>query len=484
MKKNRVLYANDARHFYLFVSDPPMTMVDAWRPVDDVAGTSVNTFVYMVERGDGLFYPSKVGERFGSNIQPFDSAAYYHAWYNMQSLIDRGLDPLRVLIDRAHKKGMEFVASVRMTAYLGMDHSHAVPKGRGYVHQEIRDHKLAILTELVHDYPTDGIEMDFSGSPGGGPLPLREEDVSEHASTITDFVASVADVVHHRPGGPGIVGARIFPTEAMNQRAGYDVISWINEGYVDYVVPMMYIYFVLDQHMPIDWIIETAKDTDTSVYGMLQPYIAAESTGVPERVFPSAAHIRAGAMNMWDRGIDGLYTYFANWPHGDVERRFLSDIGDPDLMIEKSKHYFLAERDPKAVEMEYDQALPVEISEADPNKKYAVPFYISDDVKGKGDRIKSLLLRMKVENLITHDTFSISLNGQSLAGELLTRDYGNRFGPYSAQQIEFHLNKVLPIKGWNSLEMSLDARPENMNGGVKVHDVQVILEYSSYPSRL
>ena len=131
MKRTRVIYANDARHFYLFVFDPPMTMEDAWRPVDDAAGTSVDTFVYMVERGDGVFYPSKVAGRFGSDIQPFDSSAYYHVWYNMQSLIDQGLDPLTVLIDRAHDKGMDFIASLRMTAYLGMDRSTAPPEGRG-----------------------------------------------------------------------------------------------------------------------------------------------------------------------------------------------------------------------------------------------------------------------------------------------------------------------------------------------------------------
>ena len=35
--------------------EPPMALEDAWRPIDDVAGTNVDTFVYMVERGDGLF---------------------------------------------------------------------------------------------------------------------------------------------------------------------------------------------------------------------------------------------------------------------------------------------------------------------------------------------------------------------------------------------------------------------------------------------
>lgn len=484
MKRKRVIYANDARHFYLFVSDPPMTMQDAWRPVDDVAGTSVDTFVYMVERGDGLFYPSKIGRRFGSDIQPFDSAPYYHVWYNMQGMIDQGLDPLSILIDRTHDKDMDFIASVRMTGYLGMDPSMVVPDGRGYVHREVRDHKLGVLTELARDYPTEGIEMDLACPPGGCSLLLREKDVPEHTSTITDFVGSVADVVHNRPGNPGIVGTRIFPTEKMNQRAGYDVRKWISEGFVDYVVPMMYTYFILDQHMPIDWVIDAAKNSDTSVYGMLQPYIAAESTGVPERVFPNSAHVRAGAMNLWDRGSDGLYTYFANWPHGDTERRNLTDIGDPDLMVEKTKHYFLPERDDRATDMEYDQAVPVEIQDADSDKKYAIPFYISDDIEGKADRIKSVVLRMKVDNLITHDTFSISLNGQSLADEPVTRDYGHPFGPYSAQQLELNLKGVLPTKGWNSLDVSLDARPDNMVGGVKVHDVEIVVEYSPYPSRL
>jgi hypothetical protein len=478
------MYFNDARHYYLYAFEPPMTMEDAWRPVDELVETSVDTLIYGVETGGGLFSDTKVGVRAMSQTRPIDSAHYWRAWYNMQSLIDRGLDPLTVLIDRAHDKGMDFIASVRMTAYLGMDRSLVTPEGRGYVHQEIRDAKLAVLKELAHDYPTEGIEMDFSCPPGGGPPALREEDVAEHTSTITDFVRSVADTVHNRPGGPGVVGARIYPTEAMNRRAGYDVRKWIEDGSVDYVVPMMYTYFILDQHMPIDWVLEAAGGTDTSVYGMLQPHLADEGSGAPERVFTSAEHMRAGAMNMWDRGADGLYTFFGDWPHGDAVRRYLTDIGDPDLMVEKTKRYFLAERKTEATDMEYDQAVPVEIPQADPDTQYDIPFYVSDDIEGKPDRIKSVALRMKVDNLMTHDTLSVSVNGTSLADEPMTRDYGHPFGPYAAQQLEFYLHGARPSKGWNCLGVSLDARPENMSGGVTVHDVEIIVEYSSYPSRL
>ena len=53
-RRKRTLYYNDARHYYLYVFEPPMTMEDAWVPIDEVAGTAVDTFVYGVERGDGL----------------------------------------------------------------------------------------------------------------------------------------------------------------------------------------------------------------------------------------------------------------------------------------------------------------------------------------------------------------------------------------------------------------------------------------------
>ena len=53
MRQQRTIYFNDARHYYLFVFEPPMILEDAWVPVDEVAGTSVDTFAYGVARGDG-----------------------------------------------------------------------------------------------------------------------------------------------------------------------------------------------------------------------------------------------------------------------------------------------------------------------------------------------------------------------------------------------------------------------------------------------
>ena len=93
MRRRRTIYFNDARHYYLFVYDPPMRMEDAWVPVDEVAGTAVDTFSYGVSRGDGLFYPTKVGLEWGSDRKPFQSAYEWRCWENMQSLIAKDLDP-------------------------------------------------------------------------------------------------------------------------------------------------------------------------------------------------------------------------------------------------------------------------------------------------------------------------------------------------------------------------------------------------------
>ena len=171
MRKRRTIYFNDARHYYLFVFEPPMRMEDAWVPVDEVADTAVDTFSYGVSRTDGLFYPSKVGLQFCEDRETLDHAHEWRTWHNMQSLIQRGLDPLTVLIDRAHEKGMEFIASLRMGGYGGMDSEHAVANGGGgFMHHEVRDHQLAVLEELATEYEVEGVELDFAASPGGSPF--------------------------------------------------------------------------------------------------------------------------------------------------------------------------------------------------------------------------------------------------------------------------------------------------------------------------
>jgi hypothetical protein len=479
--KRRTIYFNDARHYYLFVFEPPMTLEDAWRPIDEVAGTAVDTLVYGVARGDGLFYPSKVGLYWGSDTETFASAIYWRVWNNMQSLIKQGLDPLGVLIDRAHAKGMEFFSSLRMGDIPGLDSSlQAGQGGDGYMNEQIRDHQFAVLKELAHDYAADGVELDFAAAPGGTSFAFKPEDVKDGISVMNEWIRGVSAMV--REGGSRQVGARIYPTEEMNLAAGLDVRTWLKEKLIDYVNPMRYSGFVVDMNKPFDWVVDPAHEAGASVYPMVQAYYKDSPT-----IWATPAMMRAAAASYFERGADGIYTWFFDWPLGDAERRMLTEIGDPDLLTESDKHYFVSRSSAGEYELPYSSPLPIEIPISDVGKRHTIPFHIADDVEARRDRIRQIQLKINFGDMISADRIGVWLNGESLADETCLRDYGGTglaVIPYSGQWIEFHLEKVLPRKGENTLEIVLESRPERVGSTMQIEDVEIIIQYGSYPSGL
>lgn len=475
MRRRRTIYFNDARHYYLFVFEPPMRLEEAWRPIDEAVGTSVDTFIYGVARGDGLFYPSEVGLRFGQDVEEFDMAAYWRVWNNMQSLMDRDLDPLNVLIDRAHQRGMDFFASMRMGDHPGLDAQYKLSDGgRGYVHPEVRDYQFSVLEELATRYPVEGVELDFAAAPGGTSFWLKPEDVPQHTSTMTDFVREVAQMVRNRPGGPGQVGARVYPTEELNLKTGLDVRTWLREGLIDYVTPLVYAFFVLDANMPIDWLVQEAHQNETSVYAMMQPY----RTGAPPQ-HATLAMMRAAAASFWELGVDGLYSWFLSWPLGDSERSILTELGGPEQVKEGNKHYFLRRHAEQTAEHDYEAFLPMEIL-PDPDQQHRIPFVIADDTQN--DRVSSVRLKLGISNLVTADQLEVHLNGASLWAEPCRRTPLRSLDPYSGQWLEFQLDKIRPQKGHNILEISLKGRPDGFGGRATVEDVEIIIEYSAYPA--
>ncbi|MBT4612543.1 MAG: hypothetical protein HOC05_21035 [Gemmatimonadetes bacterium] len=480
MRKQRTIYFNDARHYYLFVFEPPMRMEDAWVPIDEVAGTAIDTFIYGVSRADGLFYPSNVGLEWGSDRKPFGNAYEWRCWENMQSLKARNLDPLQVLIDRAHEKGMEFFSSLRLGAYGGMNPEHSVANGgRGFMHTEVRDHISAIVDELANRYDADGLELDFAASPGGCPFCLNPDEAPQNAQVLTDFVGDASATVRGRDGKPGILGARVYPTPELNQRAGLDVDTWLAEGLVDFVIPMAYSCFVLDAQMPIDWIVKAAHDNDISVYGMLQPYYSDGRRPNTKVEHATPQMMRAAAANFWQADVDGLYTWFMDWPIEDTERRTLSFMGDPDLTREGDKHYFLRQRPENEESFVYEAELPVTIPQADPQQAYHVEFTIADDPDNQ--QIQRLTLRINVGELVGQDQFSVSLNGESLASETCRRT-PRWHDAYTGQWLEYDLVGVRPRQGSNTLHFVLSERPKDFVGAITIDDVELIVEYGVFPA--
>lgn len=458
MRKARTLYYNDARRQYLFVTEPPMTLEDAQRPVDEVAGTAVDTFTYAVARRDGLFYPSKVGMRFGGDILPFGNATWWRAWHNMQSLIDQGLDPLRVLVDRAHEKGMTFIACLRVGAFGEMDASLNVRhEGLGYKLPQVREHALAVAQELAAEYPLDGIELDFTDPSGPASSTLlgyfAAEDVLAYTPVMTDWVRHVSKAVRGRVDGPGLVGARIYPTEHINLGAGLDVQTWLREGLVDYVAPNIRGPRILHQNMDVEWLVEAAHDNGISIYPLLHPMYRDDA-------YATSDMMRGAFANYRDRGVDGLYIWALKWPLGAEQRGILTDQGDSADLGNRAKHYFIPQRRPSVEGANsYESVLPLSIASNDTGVKYAVSMYVADDLAE--DPAREVCLRLFVTGLVDADQFTIYLNERSIMHEQSRRYFDDVITPEAGRWVEITLADVRPNMGENVIEIDLHRRGAN-----------------------
>ena len=162
----------------------------------------------------------------------------------------------------------------------------------------------------------------------------------------------------------------------------------------------------------------------------------------------------------------------------------MTELGDPDLIKEGDKHYVLSRSVEFAPHIKYETPLPLEIASTDTGTRHAIPFYIADDMDGASGRIRQVLLKINIYDLVSADRLTLWLNGQSLANETCLRDYGSTVNAYLGQWLEFHLRDVRPRKGDNVLEIALDRRAERLVSPLRVDDVEIIVEYGSYPSSL
>ena len=62
MSNRRLIFYNDARHYHIYCYDPPLTLEEAQAPIDEIAGTGVDTFAYGFGVGPTMFYNTHVGE--------------------------------------------------------------------------------------------------------------------------------------------------------------------------------------------------------------------------------------------------------------------------------------------------------------------------------------------------------------------------------------------------------------------------------------
>jgi hypothetical protein len=486
MTDRRLLAYNDARHSYIYYYDPPIRLEDAWRPVDEIVGTGVDTLVYGFGAGPTMFHNTEVGEQWGSHLEAFPMVAGWRAYENLKSLNERGLDPLNLLIDRAHDKGIEFFGSLRQSHpadpsdrddvigwmfnwQFRIDHPEWCLKGRGkhafdWTNPAVRSERFALVEETVNDYDVDGFEIDWTFWPH-----YFEDDAAEaKAHVLTEFMSEVratVDAASAKKGKKIALGARVLPTLAGNRSAGMDVTAWIEQGALDFVVPTVYQDRQIDADFPFEWIVDVAKANGCELYPSLQDHV-----GTDPGVFANLDQYRAAAAAYWAKGADGIYLPWFRWPHEAEERDILGKIRDPKLLSHGSKHYVVRRDHEMSVAQHYGAQLPASIEVGQTTRPAVVSFYVADSFTVP----TRSTLRLTIYDHTIHDDAVITLNGTELA----VVDAWRTTRGFTHVVLDFALASGALRTGTNEVTVSIRSRPDNLGTELpRLDSVEVFVEY-------
>lgn len=108
MKKPRIMFYNDGRHPLIYLHEPPMQKEEYEAAVDQLVGTPIDALMFCLGYGRTVLHDTEVGEVWGHNVKKWHHKIFSRAYRNAKQLIEEGNDPLRIICDRAHDKGIFF----------------------------------------------------------------------------------------------------------------------------------------------------------------------------------------------------------------------------------------------------------------------------------------------------------------------------------------------------------------------------------------
>jgi hypothetical protein len=251
-RKPRIIYNDDS--CTLRNSPPPHTLETLACAVDYFAGTQVDCLCWCVGAQLAFTWPSKVIEntftmRDESGVR---ATGYKEDQDVMYSLHRQGIDYLPHLIERAHSRGLQFVASFRMndTHHKSTPSDALAPEfwkthqhyriwdatdGKSYYNAaldysfpEVRNRYRDGIAEVAGMYDVDGIELDFTRSP----YFFQPSEAWEKRGILTDFVREIGAILERlgkQRQRPLTLVLRVACRERALSSAGIDLRQWIEE---------------------------------------------------------------------------------------------------------------------------------------------------------------------------------------------------------------------------------------------------------------
>ena len=516
MRKPKLIYYNDSRHEHFFRFDPPMSLHRLRRPVDELVGSGVDMLSYGLGMGLTFLYDTKVSTRFGALAEKHDQGTvHWRAWQNLEQALAAGYDPLKVVVDRAHEKGMQIIGSLRINdaggpevgqynrSRIKRDHPQLmigeedpdnpnVATCLDFGRPEVREERLAVIEEACDRYGMDGIEIDDYLR-----VFFKPSEVEKNTAVLTGFVRDVRDVldrIGQRRGERLWLAVRSDLSEEANLSIGVDVRTWLSERLVDIVVPHIP-RAIPDTNLDLGWLGKAAPETGAWVYARIGalPYDDRNHHTTVEMY-------RAASMNYRAAGADGVYMEDLPAPRTDREYSILREMADPDTHVRKAKHYFVGATGRGKNRFSPKRSLPVTLEQGRPT---GVPISVADDLKSAREdgELRQVTLGVRIVSVCAEDRFSFKLNGQELQADpnrsstfyggvvsLGAQKLHSLYHGEVPQRInthhwfEFNLDPAAVRMGENEVEVTMDQRFEPFTYDRVLHNVEVRIAYDELPT--
>ena len=513
MSKPRMMYYTDARHPLVYMYEPPMRKEEFEATIDELVGTPIEVVMFCLGDGRTMMHDTMAGELWGHNVDKWAHLIFRRAHQNVKALIDEGNDPLRIVCERAHAKGILLYPTLLVQLPSGVrggpgydirssdfrldnprleigaagdvDSSFPGIHCADFKHQEVRDERFAVIKEVLTNYPVDGFELQLNF----WPYYFHPGEIEAGTRTMTDWVGKVYQAVKRTGPDRELVITIPADIDACLSR-GLDLREWLRQGIVDVLVGqpiqrpelmdpngafLTYDAAVLGH---LRGLVEAASGTGCRVHASVNNSIDSDRLSLAP-----IEMVRAAACNYWAQGVDGMYVnWFGSWPYQSGFYERLRELPHPDIMAPKDKHYHVPTAmggDPEGklasqlpASLEVGTPLPIELTISDDLPRW--------DVDG---RVHEVLLRVRITSATELDRLSFKLNGTDLPSSLMRRI--NRMYTMSApryrvmgQWYVFRLDKAhWPVKGTNTLEVTLLKRDPDVIPTAAVRDVELETRY-------
>ena len=437
----------------------PVRKSDLYAMVDKVAGTGVTTLSVAQYDGYNVWHNSRVADHIADHPGAGDIQSFYRIVSVCRNMREQGIDPMQVYVERAHEKGLEFFACLRMndahnTARYSSNFRenpdlHLDGQRYNYAKEGTRQFRLAQIEEVCRNYDIDGFEMDFMRTP------YYLDNPKEQMNLMTQFVRDVRRMmieVGREKKRKILLLATVPRTIAECELIGLDVRAWVREGVIDLLAAKNFIWF--EQDLPV-------KEWSTLVIGSGVEFYAGFEHGDTLETF------RAGAAKYYRDGAKGMYIYnfwSFDLPYNALGRQILTELAGPQLLEGQDKHYALLGGGPCKIgggdRQRPTGQVPATVA-ANGSKRFQID--VADDMVGalNSGNLKDVTLRI-VTNADKPD-LELALNGVPIDEALLTS---------SDKTCEVVMTRPNMHAGINTLKVVA-----NNSGDVNVTSVETLIRF-------